>query len=1740
MPKGRTPFIVAASVLALLVVATAAFAGPLSRAFVAALLDAATGDRVAFDTLDIRGDRAIATGITLVRGGATLLTVRRVALRYHVRDLFPGAARRYGLEAVDVEGPRVTLVRRADGTFDVASLATTPGSGPASATQPVVRVPLRFDARVHDGSLRIKDRFRVLPESRRLEFDGLDGTLAFDSAGVTVYRLHSDVARDRGAKIDFSGRIDVPRGFAQHRLQAKALDIVPFVNYFINSQGARFGSGFARRLDLRAYGFASKPGGAIAYHVAGSLELASGSMRIPGLVATADAMAGRVDLFDGGFAAPALAARVGGIAARIAGGLYDWNDLQFRLGIALADAPLGRVKTLFAFSRKLPVAGDARLETLLEGPAGLPLIATRIDAPRLAYGIYPLTELGARAIFYDGALDVVGLGARYGGLAVAAGGSIRVGATTRSQLVVDVTGPASRVPYLAEVAPLARVEAIGLLAGPGLRLDARGVIAGEGGGAVLDGVFHEDERGDGSYGPFTLARSGGASIAGAFTFNRSAGESAFWLAARDYPYAALAVPVRLPGIDLVAPTFGGRLDGSVAGSGPPSDFRIAGDIRGRDLRVGGIVLASVAGHVVGRIGNFGLGDVAATGPWGSFAGHGAYVGPALALEGTYRGSFAQLRTFTGNLGASGPVDGPIALEIGPHRTIVQAIDARTPGARIAGVPVDGLSGTLAVTGKRVDIYAASGAVAGGTLVAAGNLETLASLGVSLAGADATRLRSVVPLGGGGRIAAIGTFGAVGRQSRFDGGLELGEGTTLDRLPVAANGDVTLGGTTFAFRQTDAQLGAALGSLDGRITDVGTRVPHYDARLQIAEARLGPFVRAAQPQRRDIAGTLTGDLHVSGTPATLAVAGRIGLPEGTINGLAFRDAAATVAIAPGDLTARAGTVTVGSTATSFGADVHGNDASFHLDAPRADLGDFNDYYDAGDTLGGRGRNAADYQRRGTAIRTSADIAIAGLHVRRFDLGDATARWTSRGGDVTGKVAFGGASGRLDTAGTLGLPAHAPLNRLLERSRFTGTARLRGLDLGVWLPAIGYQVPVGGRVDADATIAGPLRNPDVRTTASLVGGSLGSFPVERLTLAATSTLRRTTVSAARLDVPGLALVASGSFGFGERDRIALAVHVKSPSVSSVAGRLFGTSLPVTGAAEIDVKVEGTRVKPRVAGGFDLEAASLRGVAVPRALGQFSLAGRDIVLTSVEVGFATGTLFLAGSVPLQVAPFGFGPASAPISLELAAKGIDFADFAPLLPKGSALGGKLDGRVVVGGTAGAPRLVGELGLSGGRIVAPFETQPLTNVAGTLAFSGTDARLVSLHANAGGGTLDATGEASLSDLVDPGNATAYNLRAEAKHLHLNLPAYGDGQIDGKIALVRKAGARPRLGGTVALRDAVIPFAALLLADNGSGAFAAAPAPPPKPQPGDLALDLTIGAANNVRVRSSNVDIGAKGDLHVGGTSRTPKLDGGFDSTGGTLTYFNTVFRILDARVSFFPDAGFIPTLDAKAITHVIDPDPNTVRNLAGSADVTLDLTGPVTNLTIGLSSDPSYDRQQILGLLLSAPALGASIFGETAGTPTLYGSTTVAGAPAGSAARSNGTFSVAQEAFGIANAQFTRTLLAPIETSFAQAVGLSNFNVNVDYTGNVGVTARKVLGKKINAVYGTSFGYPYRQSFGFEIKPNDSTAAQLTVFQTLGATGLTSIAPAAFGSGGNFKLQAAQPSSGTTGFSLSLQRLFR
>ncbi len=73
-----------------------------------------------------------------------------------------------------------------------------------------------------------------------------------------------------------------------------------------------------------------------------------------------------------------------------------------------------------------------------------------------------------------------------------------------------------------------------------------------------------------------------------------------------------------------------------------------------------------------------------------------------------------------------------------------------------------------------------------------------------------------------------------------------------------------------------------------------------------------------------------------------------------------------------------------------------------------------------------------------------------------------------------------------------------------------------------------------------------------------------------------------------------------------------------------------------------------------------------------------------------------------------------------------------------------------------------------------------------------------------------------------------------------------------------------------------------------------------------------------MRVQGGPVDIGATGDLHVGGTLGAPQLGGELVTVGGGTFNFYRNFRVQDgSTVDFDPSNGVIPTVDINATTTV-------------------------------------------------------------------------------------------------------------------------------------------------------------------------------------------------------------------------------
>jgi hypothetical protein len=306
---------------------------------------------------------------------------------------------------------------------------------------------------------------------------------------------------------------------------------------------------------------------------------------------------------------------------------------------------------------------------------------------------------------------------------------------------------------------------------------------------------------------------------------------------------------------------------------------------------------------------------------------------------------------------------------------------------------------------------------------------------------------------------------------------------------------------------------------------------------------------------------------------------------------------------------------------------------------------------------------------------------------------------------------------------------------------------------------------------------------------------------------------------------------------------------------------------------------------------------------------------------------------------------------------------------------------------------------------------------------------------------------------------------------------------------------------------------------------------------------LAATAGKNVRVRGSGygagLDIGASGKVHLGGTLVAPTLAGAFTaSSGGTLTYFDRAFKVQEGVVNFDPSAGLVPSIHAVAMSSVVNPDPDRSRNPFGSAQITIAVDGSIANPKIDFSSNPpGYTRDQIIAMIAPFGGFISGIgFTEQVQSP---GGFTPLGALAPVPNLRNqtryGTITVGQEAFNILNAQFAAGLLAPVENAIGQGLGLSSVNLTLGYYGNVGVTATRLLGKTVSAVYATTFGIPQVQSFGIKVQPSPYTSASLSFFYQTGPTRIYQAPGSAVGYGAQEFL--GQPLLGESGFSFTLKR---
>jgi translocation and assembly module TamB len=281
------------------------------------------------------------------------------------------------------------------------------------------------------------------------------------------------------------------------------------------------------------------------------------------------------------------------------------------------------------------------------------------------------------------------------------------------------------------------------------------------------------------------------------------------------------------------------------------------------------------------------------------------------------------------------------------------------------------------------------------------------------------------------------------------------------------------------------------------------------------------------------------------------------------------------------------------------------------------------------------------------------------------------------------------------------------------------------------------------------------------------------------------------------------------------------------------------------------------------------------------------------------------------------------------------------------------------VRGSYTSPDLSGTAELQKGNFHYAEFTNGLTNASAVIAFNGTRATIQSFRGESGGGKVDATGFAALTN-----GLIAFRLEAKTRAVRVRYPEGVSTVSDADLTLSGTS-QRSEVSGTVTIRriainprsdlsKTILESAALPLKtpEAGSGML------------GNMNLDVQIETAPDVAFEASVAQsIEADANLRLRGTPINPAVLGRINVTQGQLVFLGNKYTINQGSISFFNPAKIDPVLNVDLETK------------ARGVDVTLTINGPIAKLNMSARSDPPLQWADIVALLAT---------GRTPTDPTL------------------------------------------------------------------------------------------------------------------------------------------------------------
>lgn len=389
------------------------------------------------------------------------------------------------------------------------------------------------------------------------------------------------------------------------------------------------------------------------------------------------------------------------------------------------------------------------------------------------------------------------------------------------------------------------------------------------------------------------------------------------------------------------------------------------------------------------------------------------------------------------------------------------------------------------------------------------------------------------------------------------------------------------------------------------------------------------------------------------------------------------------------------------------------------------------------------------------------------------------------------------------------------------------------------------------------------------------------------------------------------------------------------AGIIAALFDTSIAATGKLNFAAQVGGTAHDPKAAVSLEVKEGGLDSSTFDVLYGLFIIDKQNINVNQLYISKGPYRASAYGLIPLKALDAKkINEASINDQMDLKFK-LDHANLSilPLLTKEvSWAQGQTSGEVVVAGTLAQPRVYGRIAVNDGVVKLAALDAPIQKVGVDIEFQGDKINVQTFEGVMGQGYYTLNGIASLKGW----SLTDYNFSLAMNNLGIQ-SKYFTGPLNGKLNLASGT-KRPQLTGNILLERDTINIPVFPETEN---------------QLFDLGLDVTVQVGKRVRLYNPYLyDAMVEGQINIAGSSNEPALTGHVKAIRGTVSYLRTPFKIKEAAASFNRLGSFEPLINLSAQARL------------ESTIINMNITGPITQMELKLSSEPNMGQREIMTLL--------------------------------------------------------------------------------------------------------------------------------------------------------------------------------